>query len=268
PNGVTLADCNVVDTVGIVNPPSGGDPGYVSQATQKVPQLFINVGPGPVMVYCDPPSLALTKTHVKTMKSGDGYDATFTVRATSTGPDPYHGTVGVDEDLPDGTSFVSSENWSCVPTIGNDMHCSSTYKHMPVGTYTQMTITIHIPEDVALAAQCNVVNTVNAAISAEVLHSDEGVQYTASAAAGIPASLCRPEEALPQCPINRVMPGGGCCEEGLIWDGRQCAEPRPTCPADSHIENGECVCDEGTQGTPGKCEPIQTRPICPADSRL
>ena len=276
PNGVTLADCNVIDTVGITNPPSGGDPGYIAQATQKVPQLFINVGPGPVMVYCDPPSLELSKNHVRTVRSGDGYDATFTVRATSTGPDPYNGTVEVDEDLPDGTSFVSSENWSCVPTIGNDMHCSSTYKHMPVGTYTQMTITIHIPEDVALAAQCNVVNTVNAAISAEVLHSDEGVQYTASAAAEIPARLCggepepeeEEEEPAAQCPVNRVMPGGGCCEAGLVWNGRQCAAPPPRCPADSHVENGECVCDEGTEGTPGKCEPIQTRPICPDDSRL
>ena len=275
PNGVTLADCNVIDTVGIVNPPSGGDPGYISQATQKVPQLFINVGPGPVMVYCDPPSLKLSKAHVKTVKSGDGYDATFTVRATSTGPDPYIGTVEVDEDLPDGTSFVSSSNWSCVPTTGNDMHCSSTFKTIPVGKYTEMTITIHIPADVALKSQCNVVNTVNAAISAEVLHSDEGVQYTASAAAELPASLCRgealeeEEEARPQCPVNRVMPGGDCCEEGLVWNGKQCAKPRPTCPADSHVTAaGECACDEGTHGKPGSCEPDEVVPVCPKDSRL
>lgn len=275
PNGVTLADCEVLNTVWITNP-LNGDPGHVAQATQKVPQLFINLGPGPVYVYCDPPSLELTKTHIETVKYGDGYNATFAVRAVSTGPDPYNGTVEVDEDLPEGTSFVSSENWSCVPTVGNDMHCSSTYKHMPVGTYTQMVITIHIPEDVALAAQCNVINTVNAAISAEVLHSDEGVQYTASAAAGIPASLCRPElettepdePVPPQCPVNRVMPGGDCCNAGTVWNGRQCAEPRPQCPVDSHVEEGKCVCDQGTRGEPGKCEPIQSRPSCPDDSRL
>lgn len=266
PNSVTLADCHVINTVWISNPPSGGDPGYFSQADQKVPMLMIDLGPGPMAVYCDPPSLELTKTHLETVESGDGYDATFAVRAVSTGPDPYNGTVEVDDLLPDGTSFVSSTNWSCVPTTGNDVHCSSTFKNMPVGTYTEMTITMHIPRDVAVAAKCNIVNTVNASISAEVLHADEGVQYTASAAAQLPASLCREPG---QCPVNQVMPGGGCCEDGTVWNGRQCAEPRPECPADSHVNNaGRCVCDEGTEGRPGSCEPIQSAPICPDDSRL
>jgi len=270
PNSVTLADCNVVDTVLITNPLSG-DPGHLSQASQKVPQLFINVGPGPVAVYCDPPSLALTKTAVSTVQSGDGYDAKFTVRATSTGPDPYIGTVEVDEVLPDGTSFVSSSNWSCVPTTGNDVHCSSSFKTIPVGKYTQMTITIHIPRDVAIASQCSVVNTVNASISAEVLHSDEGVQYTASATAELPASLCR-EPA--QCPVKQVTPDGGCCDEGLVWNGKQCAKPRPKCPADSHVTAaGDCVCDEGTRGESGQCRPDvveeeEEAPTCPDDSRL
>ena len=272
PNGVTLADCNVVNTVWIQLPPSLADPGHWSQDSQKVPQLFINLGPGPVYVYCDPPSLELSKIAVETVKAGDGYDATFTVRATSTGPDPYVGTVEVDEVLPDGTSFVSSSNWSCVPTTGNDMHCSSPFKTIPVGKYTQMTITIHIPTDVAIASQCNVVNTVNAAISAEVLHSDEGAQYTASAAAELPASLCREPV---QCPVKQVTPDGGCCEAGLQWNGKQCAKPRPVaprCPADSHLtDSGDCRCDTGTHGTPGKCRPDvveEQAPICPDDSRL
>jgi hypothetical protein len=276
PNGVTLADCEVINTVLITNPPSGGDPGYLAQATQKVPQLFINVGPGPVAVYCDPPSLKLTKEAVKTVKAGDGYDATFTVRATSTGPDPYIGTVEVDEVLPDGTSFVSS-NWTCVPTTGNDMHCSSPFKNIPVGKYTQMTITIHIPTDVAIAGKCNIVNTANVAISAEVLHSAEGVQYTASAAAQLPSSVCRPDakpEPKPeQCPAKQVMPNGGCCEAGTQWNGKQCAKPRPTapkCPDDSHLNDaGACVCDKGTHGDPGQCEPNQSVPSCDfRDSRL
>jgi hypothetical protein len=266
PNGVTLADCNVENTVWITNPMTA-DPGHLSQATQKVPQLFINVGPGPVAVYCDPPSLALSKVSEKTVKSGDGYNVTFRIRADSTGPDPYHGTVELDEVLPEGTTYVDS-SWPCVPTTGNDMHCSSPYKDIPVGKYTTMAITIHIPADVARDAKCNVVNTVNAAISAEVLHSDVGVQYTASAAAELPASVCR--EA-PQCPVNQVMPGGGCCDDGTVWNGKQCAKPRPTepkCPADSHLTGGKCVCDEGTEGKPGSCEPIQSKPVCPDDSHL
>ena len=267
PLSVSLADCNVVNTVLITNPLSA-DPGHISQASQKVPQLFINLGPGPVAVYCDPPSLELTKTAVQTVKSGDGYNATFTVRATSAGPDPYNGTVEVSEDLPDGTSFVSSENWSCVPTIENDVHCSSTFKHMPVGTYTQMTITIHIPTDVAIASQCNVVNTVHASIAPEVLHSDEGLYYTATAAAILPPELCRPPAEVQQCPINRLMPGGDCCEEGLVWTGRQCSAPPPQCPPDSTLSDGQCVCKTGTTGTPGRCEVIQSTPTCPSDSRI
>jgi hypothetical protein len=274
PNSVSLADCNVTNTVLITTPAFAGDPGYLAQASQKVPQLFINVGPGPVAVYCDPPSLKLEKTAVKTVKSGDGYDATFTVRATSTGPDPYIGTVEIDEMLPDGTTFVSS-NWTCVPTTGNDMHCSSPYKTIPVGKYTQMTITIHIPTDVAIAGQCNVVNIANAAISAEVLHSAEGVQYTASAAAQLPASLCRQTEPTPepkQCPVKQVMPDGGCCEDGTQWNGKQCAKPRPVapkCPDDSHLtDSGACVCDKGTKGEPGQCKPNQSTPACAKDSEL
>ena len=293
PNSVSLADCNVKNTVVITNP-LAVDPGHISQASQKVPQLFINVGPGPVAVYCDPPSLALTKTHIKTVASGDGYDSTFTVRATSTGPDPYIGTVEVEELLPEGTSFVSASNWSCVPTTGNDVHCSSPFKTIPVGKYTQMTITMHIPADVAKKANCDVVNTVTAAISAEVLHSDEGVQYTASAAAQLPASACgreEPKDPAPQCRVNQLMPDGQCCPAGTQWNGKQCAKPRPTdvpkeptpeepakdptpqCPRDSHINNaGKCVCDRGTEGRPGKCQPIVEQepeaPSCPADSRL
>jgi hypothetical protein len=266
PNSVTLADCHVINTVWISNPPSGGDPGYFSQADQKVPQLFIDLGPGPMAVYCDPPSLALTKTHVKTVPSGDGFDSTFTVRATSTGPDPYVGTVEVDDLLPDGATFVASTNWTCVPTTGNDVHCSSTFKTIPVGKYTEMTITMHIPSKVAVGAKCEVVNTVNASISADVLHSDEGVSYTASAAAELPASLCREPG---QCPVAQVMPGGGCCEDGTTWNGKQCAAPRPVCPADSHVNDaGKCVCDKGTEGKPGACKPIQSTPVCPRDSHL
>ena len=80
----------------------------------------------------------------RSVKSGDGYDSTFTITATSTGPDPYHGTVELDEVLPDGASYVSS-SWPCVPASGNDVHCSSPYKDLNVGQSTSMNITIHIP---------------------------------------------------------------------------------------------------------------------------
>ncbi|RYE08025.1 MAG: hypothetical protein EOP22_15270 [Hyphomicrobiales bacterium] len=264
PNGVTLADCEVLNTVWLFNP-FAADPGHLSEASQKVPQLFINVGPGPVYVYCDPPGLKLEKTVVKAVKAGDGYNTTFQIKAISTGPDPYVGTVEVEDLLPDGTSYVSSD-WVCVPTTGNDVHCSSPFKNIPVGKYTATTITVHTPADVAKRNDCSITNVVNASISAEVLHSDEGVQYTAEATAQLPGEACGKP---PACPTNQTKPDGGCCEAGLLWNGKQCAKPQPKCPDDSHINaDGQCVCDKGTEGRPGQCKPIEVTPVCPDDSHL
>jgi hypothetical protein len=273
PNGVTLADCNVENWV-FVSTPFSWDPGHFADATQKVPQLFINPGPGPVYVYCDPPSLKLAKTAGKTVAAGDGYDTTFNIKATSTGPDPYHGTIELDEVLPDGTAYKSS-SWPCVPSSGNDVHCSSPYVDLPVGQSKSMTIVIHTSKAVAARNQCAITNTVNVAISAEVLHSDKGAQYTASATAKLPAEACAKP---PACPPNQVKPGGGCCDTGLVWNGKQCAAPKPLpppkpvppkCPRDSVVgDNGACVCKDGTHGTPGKCVPDRVIPICPKDSVL
>ncbi len=271
PNGVTLADCNVLNSVWISTPFSL-DPGHFAQSSQKVPQLFINPGPGPVYVYCDPPSLKLKKTAGKIVPSGDGYDIAYTVTATSTGPDPYHGTVEVDELLPAGSSYVSS-SWSCVPTSGNDMHCSSPYIDLDVGKTTSMTIVIHVARADAARSKCEVTNTVNVAISAEVLHSDKGAQYTASATAKLPASACAKP---PACPPNQARPGGGCCDPGLVWNGKQCAPPKPVppppppkCPSDSvRGDSGACLCKDGTHGKPGQCVPDKVVPICPRDSVL
>jgi len=264
PNGVTLADCNVLNTV-YISTPFSADPGHFAQANQKVPQLFINPGPGPVYVYCDPPSLKLAKAAGKVVPSGDGYNVTYTVTATSTGPDPYHGTVEVDELLPAGSSFVSS-SWTCKPTSGNDMHCSSPYVDMDVGKSTSMTIVIHVSKTEAARNKCAVTNTVNVAISAEVLHSDKGVNYTASATAKLPAEACAKP---PACPPNQVKPGGGCCDPGLVWNGKQCAPPKPICPRDSVAgPNGDCACKDGTHGKPGQCVPDKVVPICPKDSVL
>ncbi len=267
PNGLTLADCNVIDKVWIWTPWSA-DPGHFAEATQKVPQLVINLGPGPHYVYCDPPSLKLAKTAGACTPAGDGFDCAFTVTATSTGPDPYQGTVEVDENLPAGTTYKSS-NWTCVPNGGNDVHCSSPPKTMPVGKFTAMNITMHVPKATAVGAKCNLVNEAEVSIPAEVLHSDAGVQYIATAKAKLPASACR--EA-PACSVTQQKPDGSCCPPDQVWNGKQCAPPKPVppkCPDDSHLNDaGACVCDKGTTGKPGQCKPIVVVPTCPNDSHL
>ncbi len=48
----------------------------------------------------------------------------------------------------------------------------------------------------------------------------------------------------------------------------------PICPDDSVLSNrGQCVCKRGTEGKPGSCRPIDDRPepkpvVCPDDSFL
>ncbi|HEX4392106.1 MAG TPA: hypothetical protein VH084_11285 [Mycobacterium sp.] len=256
PNSVSLADCDVVNTVHITTP-FAIDPGYLAQASEKVPQLFINNGPGPVAVYCDPPSLKLAKAAGPCLPSGNGYDCPFTITATSTGPDPYHGTVELDEVLPGGTNYVNS-SWTCVPTTGNDVHCSSPPVDLAVGTSTSMHIVIHVPRSEAIRSQCAITNTVNASISAAVLHSSKGAQYTASATARLPADACNQQ---PACPRDQSKPNG-CCDPGLHWDGRNCVPNNPPpppvkpCPHDSQAgPDGSCSCLPGTHGDPGRCRP-------------
>jgi hypothetical protein len=266
PNSVSLADCDVINSVHITTP-SSADPGYAAQAQEKVPQLFINSGPGPVAVYCDPPSLKLTKTPGPCVPDDGGYDCSFTVTATSTGPDPYRGTVELEELLPAGTTYKSS-SWVCKPTSGNDVHCSSTYVTLAVGSSTSLQIAVFVPKAEAVRSQCAITNTVNASISAAVLHSSKGVQYTASATDKLPAAACAKP---PVCPPNQVKPGGGCCDPGLVWNGRACVPPKPLppkCPRDSVPgDNGACLCKPGTQGTPGQCVPVPPpAPNCPKDS--
>jgi hypothetical protein len=120
--------------------------------------------------------------------------------------------------------------------------------------------------------KCEVINTANVAISAEVLHSDIGAKYTASAKATLPADACAKP---PVCPPRQVKPGGGCCDSGLLWNGKQCAPPKPIpppppkCPRDSVTgDNGACLCKDGTHGKPGKCVPDQVVPVCKRDSVL
>ena len=266
PNSVSLADCDVGNTVHITTP-SSAEPGYAAQAQEKVPQLFINSGSGPVAVYCDPPSLKLVKGPGPCVLDGGGYDCSFTVTATSTGPDPYRGTVELDELLPGGTTYTSS-SWACKPTTGNDVHCSSTYVTLAVGSSTSMQIVVFVPKAEAVRSQCAITNTVNASISAAVLHSSTGAQYTASATDKLPADACAKP---PVCPPNQLKPGGGCCDPGLVWNGRSCVPPKPLppkCPRDSTLgDNGACMCKPGTQGTPGQCVPVPPpAPNCPKDS--
>src|SRR6185312_7115721 len=161
-----------------------------------------------------------------------------------------------------------SSSWVCKPTSGNDVHCSSTYVTLAVGSSTSLQIAVFVPKAEAVRSQCAITNTVNASISAAVLHSSKGVQYTASATDKLPAAACAKP---PVCPPNQVKPGGGCCDPGLVWNGRACVPPKPLppkCPRDSVPgDNGACLCKPGTQGTPGQCVPVPPpAPNCPKDS--
>ena len=118
---------------------------------------------------------------------------------------------------------------------------------LPVGQSKSMTIVIHTPKAAAVENKCAITNTVNIAISAEVLHSDKGAQYTASATAKLPASACAKP---PACPPNQARPGGGCCDPGLVWNGKQCAPPKPV-PVDLRALVDESAIDADAMRHPG-----------------
>ena len=232
------------------NPAVGGDPGHLSQANQKVPQLFINR-----RARAGRRLLRSAEPRADQDRDQDGQGRRRLRRdlphqGDSTGPDPYNGTVELDELLPDGTTYVSS-SWPCVPTTGNDVHCSSPYKDIPVGKYTTMTITIHIPEDVAMENKCD-----------DRQHRQRGdlgrgaAQRRGRAVHRVGGSEAAGERSAaktpPQCPVNQVMPDGGCCEEGTIWNGKQCAPPRPVVPGRQPPQQRRQVrLRRGTEGKPG-----------------
>ena len=93
----------------------------------------------------------------------------------------------MDISQPNCETYKSS-SWVCKPTSGNDVHCSSTYVTLAVGSSTSLQIAVFVPKAEAVRSQCAITNTVNASISAAVLHSSKGVQYTASATDKLPAA--------------------------------------------------------------------------------
>src|SRR6185503_4956657 len=107
--------------------------------------------------------------------------------------------------------------------------------------------------------------TVQASISAAVLHSEKAAEYQASATAKLPASACTTQ---PVCPVLQRTPGGGCCPEGQPWNGSSCGEKIiQTCPAGSSgTPPDQCFCPDGSKptGTPPKCKTIE---ICPRGSK-
>ena len=79
---------------------------------------------------------------------------------------------------------------------------------------------------------------------------------------------------MPVCPRDsHATDGGDCaCNDGTHGRPGRCVpdEVVPICPRDSQLSDGECVCRKGTHGSPGECQADEQSPVtqCPEDSHF
>jgi len=197
----------------------------------------------------------------------------FDVTVKNEGPGPFSGTIQF-HDQPDVTgSTLSSADATCGANIGGGFDCSVTGATLAPGASASYNVAVFYPTNDGQT--CKVTNratlTMPAAGSPQNTNAaNDNGQDTQTA----PGTQCNQVSPAQQCPLNQVMPNGGCCDQGMVWNGRQCAPPRhkppvtQTCPPDSRVLGGQCVCDPGTHGDPGYCKPDRTGPVCPPDSRV
>ena len=260
--------CKVPNTAKILTPAGGSnenddDTDDSSTAIAKIDKVIPNPDPAADccvwVIPCDPPALQIEKVANPEVctKAPGGFECSYDVKVTSVGPDPYHGTLEIDEIIPVGSTLKSfSAPWKCFGAAPA-AHCSHPFVDLApgapgeLGEFRELKVTIAVPESFATSGQCAITNEVHTSVAAAVLHSDKAAQYMAKATAKIPADACgKPANV---CPITQRMPNGGCCPDGERWNGRACTPlVAPKCP-------------DGTTGTPPDCKPIVVKQ-CPAGS--
>ena len=234
---------------------------------------------------CDQPvrtDLSLTKTaapcQIRYLSQAGTAVECFNVTVTNNGPGNYSGPIQF-QDQPSVTvaNLNGGSNATC-SAAGTGYNCASN-GNVALSPGNSVTYNVGMTFSTNDGKVCNVTNRARLAVPAA-----PGAQNTnpandlGQASAAVTTPECQqlaPVTAAPGnlCPRDRVMPGGGCCDPGLTWNGRKCAPPRdhkpPTklCPPDSFVDqSGNCVCHPGSHGDPGYCRPDSTGPVCPPDS--
>jgi hypothetical protein len=191
PHWIDPSTCAVGNMASIKVPPGNtaenGDPSDDFAADTAVVGK-IDLGNGKVA--CDPPHLIIKKVANPQLcaKTAGGYQCSYAITVTSTGPDPFHGEIGVDETLPAGASLkVGASDWTC-PGGGPVYHCTHAKVDLPVNDTLTLPVTVFVPDANVHPGACHVPNKANLALSAGPL---QGTNYEASATAEIEAPACR-----------------------------------------------------------------------------
>ena len=270
--------CDVRNVARITSPAGGSVLNFNPANDQGAASVHL---PLPNCVERPRTDLSLTKTSAPCQlrlltRAGTALEC-FDVTVKNEGPGNYSGPIQF-QDQPSVTALGlnGGSNATCSP-VGTGFTCASN-GNVALAPGNSVTYNVALAFSTQDGKVCRVINRARLTIPAA-----PGAQNTNPAndlgqdSAQVTTPECSQVVApAQQCPLNQVMPGGGCCDNGLIWNGRQCAAPpnhkpppiRPVCPKDSHVVDGTCVCDAGTHGDPGYCRPDSTGPVCPKDSHV
>jgi len=206
----------------------------------------------------------------------------------STGPDPFHGPIDIQETLPAGSSLVKvSSPWTCAGG-GSSLQCTHSFIDIPVGQSLDMAVTVLVPDAQVKPGACQILNKATLGLSRDQLN---GRQYEASASATIDSPLCA--QPTQQCPGDLKLVGTQCkCPEHTTRtaDNRctgagqppvlaRCQPPEvgifpncqlPSCPTGTRGTYPDCAqiaqqCPEGTRGAYPNC--VQVVRQCPEGTR-
>jgi hypothetical protein len=196
---------------------------------------------------CDPPHLKVTKVANPQVcaKVAGGYECNYKVTVTSTGPDPFHGEIELDETIPSGASLkIPSGAWTCA-SKASSIHCvhAGINGGLAVGSSVVLDATVVVSDASVRPGACQITNTVHLALSDGPL---QGQNYAASAAADIRSDACLSPAVNNKCPPGYALSSTGCVRIAACPVGT--AGTPPDCR--------QLLCPEGTQGRWPNCQPI------------
>jgi len=198
------------DNFALVQTPQGGTAANsntgddLSAATAKIP---IVIDPQNGAVPCDPPSLKLSKVATSPLcaKTAAGFDCTYAISIESTGPDPFHGPLVLNEKTPAGATLKSnSANWVCNGSAPA-FQCVHGFTTIPVGKTETLNVTVSVPDASTKPGACLVPNQVQMAFTDGPL---KGKTYSASAAARIDDPRCQRTGTEPPAGTTPPAPQG------------------------------------------------------------
>ena len=255
--------------------PENTDPGDdTGTATAKIPLAADANG----VVPCDPPSLKLSKAANPQIceKAAGGFRCNYDIRVTSTGPDPFHGPLTLQDTLPAGSTLekATGPGWTC--SGAGVVQCKHDFVDVPVGQSLGVTVSVLVPEANINPNACQVTNSVALALAIGPLR---GQNFNASASATIQSPLCTAPVAPPNlepapatCSGGMILTDAGdcVCPRSQRWNGRTCAESNtlpperiperrggtngtPACPADRPVGTPPNCCPSGTHFADGVC---------------